>query len=467
VPNTRIALLRHNTGRLLVLVLLMSPAEGRAQEASLHEFSAAPLQAGAMLSLWAAEAFEPGEHTLQLGVHTRRHALQLDETREARAVSSFELLATLGVFEHFDASAGIVAHHADWSDASSPAADRRILVGELRVVPRLDLWSNAAGSGLAALVSASLSPGNERALGGERWRFEPRLLASGVAGPITATAQAGYSLHVGAERFGQAPKDALLCGAGMSVGLSDAWSTLAEVTSRFHPNGDSARLASEARVAMRFLSGNWGAQLGGGLGLAGGFAQPDWRMMAALSASLPAAAPLPAPRVPSDRDGDGVPDVTDPCPDEPGAPLGTTELDGCPEEYLQATPAPESEDPAKTLAESPQERPVRPFPVLIFERNRAQLDPQHLATLEAVAVQMKEAPADARFIVEGHSDTGGPSAFNLALSRSRALSVRLQLMQRGISWRRLSIAAYGSSRPIDAQGNSTSRRVTFRIAPSG
>lgn len=466
MSNTRIALLRCNTGRLLALALLVGPAEGRAQEASLHEYSAAPLQAGALLSLWAGEAFEPGEHALQLGVHTRRHGMQLDAAREARVVSSFELLATLGVFKHFDASAGVVAHYAEWSDASRAAADRRVLVGELRVVPRVGLWSNGAGSGLAALVSTSLSPSDDRALGGERWRFEPRFLASGVAGPITVAGNLGYSLHAAGERFGQAHKDALLCGAGISVGLSDAWSTLAEVTSRWHPNGDNARVPSEARVAMRFWSGNWGAQLGGGLGLSSGPSQPDWRMMAALSASLPAAAPVSAPRAPSDRDRDGVPDVSDPCPDEPGAPIGTTELDGCPEQYLQATPAPESEEPAEPLVETQQERPVRPFPVLVFQRNRAQLDAQHLATLEAVAVQMKEAPPDARFIVEGHSDAGGPPAFNLSLSRSRALSVRLQLMQRGVSWRRLSIAAYGASRPIDANGNSTSRRVTFRIAPS-
>jgi outer membrane protein OmpA-like peptidoglycan-associated protein len=104
---------------------------------------------------------------------------------------------------------------------------------------------------------------------------------------------------------------------------------------------------------------------------------------------------------------------------------------------------------------------------LYFDLNKMVLEPAQLAVLDLVEAQLRSAPADTKLVIEGHSDSVGPPLFNSSLSRMRASAVRLHLIQRGVSWRRLLIAGHGSSRPveldIDEAGRASNRRVEFRL----
>jgi OmpA-OmpF porin, OOP family len=114
------------------------------------------------------------------------------------------------------------------------------------------------------------------------------------------------------------------------------------------------------------------------------------------------------------------------------------------------------------------EAPLSPIQeVLYFELNGTSLEPAQLAVLDLVEAQLRLAPANTRLVIEGHCDSSGPPSFNSSLSLMRASTVRLHLIRRGIPWRRLLIAARGSSRPIeldiDERGRARNRRVTFRV----
>jgi outer membrane protein OmpA-like peptidoglycan-associated protein len=66
------------------------------------------------------------------------------------------------------------------------------------------------------------------------------------------------------------------------------------------------------------------------VGLRKGFGTPDWRGLAGLRIGFGGTA-APGPARALDRDGDGIPDVADRCPDEPEDKDGFEDADGCPD----------------------------------------------------------------------------------------------------------------------------------------
>lgn len=69
--------------------------------------------------------------------------------------------------------------------------------------------------------------------------------------------------------------------------------------------------------------------------------------------------------------------------------------------------------------------------------------------------------ADKRFLIEGHTDTSGTPAGNLALSRQRAEAVVDFLVAHGVARSRLSAEGVGSAKPVPgtAAASPTNRRV--------
>ena len=69
--------------------------------------------------------------------------------------------------------------------------------------------------------------------------------------------------------------------------------------------------------------------------------------------------------------------------------------------------------------------------------------------------------------VLGHTDSIGREAYNLALSKGRARSVRDYLVAKGISPQRVDIEGYGDSKPLASKlipkGRAVNRRVDIRI----
>ncbi len=142
-----------------------------------------------------------------------------------------------------------------------------------------------------------------------------------------------------------------------------------------------------------------------------------------------------------DRDGDKVLDKDDRCPDV----AGTVENNGCPgitEAKVKAI-----NDAAKNI---------------FFETGTAKLTKESMTTLDGMSVIMLEHP-EAKFKIEGHTDSTGKKALNQKLSQSRAEAVKSYLVSKGVNTSNLSATGFGPDSPISenktAVGRAKNRRV--------
>jgi outer membrane protein OmpA-like peptidoglycan-associated protein len=100
-----------------------------------------------------------------------------------------------------------------------------------------------------------------------------------------------------------------------------------------------------------------------------------------------------------------------------------------------------------------------------FAFDSADILPAARTQLDALAEGIKLLAPESIVTVEGHTDAVGSDAYNLELSRVRALAVRDYLVQRhGIDAARLKTVAYGEGRPIEGSDPNAAlnRRVQFR-----
>ncbi len=95
-------------------------------------------------------------------------------------------------------------------------------------------------------------------------------------------------------------------------------------------------------------------------------------------------------------------------------------------------------------------------------RLRAESDPE----LDLIASYAKANPGQ-KLMIEGHTDSIGSDAANLALSAARANSVKTALVSRGIGADTLATAGFGEEKPVATNdtslGRAANRRVSLRI----
>jgi OOP family OmpA-OmpF porin len=100
-----------------------------------------------------------------------------------------------------------------------------------------------------------------------------------------------------------------------------------------------------------------------------------------------------------------------------------------------------------------------------FEPNSAVLTAEGVAVLDQLAARALEFSGVA-ITVEGHTDTDGEAAANLALSQLRADAVGEALVERGLDADAISAEGFGEQQPVLVDGvedKLASRRVEFRI----
>jgi outer membrane protein OmpA-like peptidoglycan-associated protein len=148
-----------------------------------------------------------------------------------------------------------------------------------------------------------------------------------------------------------------------------------------------------------------------------------------------------------DRDGDGIPDAEDACPNEPGAPNVAPKQNGCP----QATRVMVSHNEIRILQQ------VR------FARDSDQIPAEGRPILDAVVTVLREHPDIRAMTIEGHASRGEKDPWGLAARRGGA--VRAYLIARGVTTD-LTVSAFGDTRPIADNsaeaGRVLNRRVEFR-----
>lgn len=140
--------------------------------------------------------------------------------------------------------------------------------------------------------------------------------------------------------------------------------------------------------------------------------------------------PKPPPPPPPDRDGDGVPDAEDACPDVPGVKTQDPKTNGCPE--------------ATDKIRVEQDR-ILFDEVILFDLDSPRVRHASWAIIGKLADFINKNPDILEVSIEGHADATGTEAHNLALSRQRAESVRTLLVQGGVDPSRVKAEAFGRS----------------------
>jgi OmpA-OmpF porin, OOP family len=185
---------------------------------------------------------------------------------------------------------------------------------------------------------------------------------------------------------------------------------------------------------------------------------------------------------PSDRDGDGIPDQFDKCPDEPEDKDGIQDQDGCPEDDADQDGVPDTKDACPREPGQPDVDPkkngcpkfiklegssVRVLQQVHFATGSATIEPDSFPMLSEIVALLKANPSIKKMRIEGHTDNRGNPDFNLDLSKRRAASVRIWLVQHGVEDGRLESEGYGLTRPIESndteEGRLANRRVEFKI----
>ena len=198
---------------------------------------------------------------------------------------------------------------------------------------------------------------------------------------------------------------------------------------------------------------------------------------------VPVAVVVAKPKV-LDRDGDGIPDDLDKCPDEPEDKDGFEDEDGCPDPDNDKDGIPDVLDKCPNEPETvngvddedgcPDEAPivVKEDRILLtehvlFDTDRARVRTAGRPALAAVLNLWKQHPEWDHLVIEGHADRRGPDAFNDWLSQERAQRARKVLVEMGFPPDKLLTAAFGRKQ-LHVQGESEeadreNRRVEFAI----
>jgi outer membrane protein OmpA-like peptidoglycan-associated protein len=185
---------------------------------------------------------------------------------------------------------------------------------------------------------------------------------------------------------------------------------------------------------------------------------------------------------PADRDGDGIPDQYDKCPDVPEDKDGIDDQDGCPEDDADQDGIPDAKDACPKEPGQPDPDPkkngcpkfiklegstVRVLQQVHFATGSATILPDSFPMLQEIVQLLKATPAIKKMRIEGHTDNRGAADMNLDLSKRRAASVKNWLVLHGIEQIRLESEGYGLTKPIQSNdtdaGRQANRRVEFHI----
>ena len=309
----------------------------------------------------------------------------------------------------------------------------------------------------------------------------------------------------------------LLYGVGVGVPVFPRVELIGELAGAFTFQDFASRSSTDLSW---LLGGKFVSELGiyagvsAGTGLTHAVGSPDARVVAQLG-YLSRLADAPRPQ-PIDRDGDGILDRDDLCPDVAEDKDGFEDTDGCPEldndrdgvldsedacrEQPEDTDGFEDEDGCPELdndgdgvldlddacptVKGPASERGCPLRVqfteegeliildqIMFDTNQAVILPESFPILEAVRTTLDKRGDSASLRIEGHTDSVGQAAKNLTLSQQRAAAVRAWLVERGTSAPRLLPYGCGEKHTIASdttpEGRAQNRRVVFQLVEPG
>jgi OmpA-OmpF porin, OOP family len=181
-----------------------------------------------------------------------------------------------------------------------------------------------------------------------------------------------------------------------------------------------------------------------------------WPILALLASASPDAGAGAAAAPAEDFDHDGVPDLEDDCPTDPG----NAKNKGCPGDVKPVVEAP------KGVVAVKEDR-LDISDTVLFRTGSASVDPRSFGLLKAIAEAIKQVPETKKIVVAGHTDDRGKKEANVALSKKRAEAVIAHLTRNGVARERLGSEGHGPNKPIadnkTEAGRTKNRRVEFLI----
>lgn len=185
------------------------------------------------------------------------------------------------------------------------------------------------------------------------------------------------------------------------------------------------------------------------------------------------AGPIPLFGCPDD-DGDGVPNFKDKCPGVKGSP----NFQGCPAPDTDGDSVNDDDDKCPLvkgvksnygcppISQTVIDRVNRAADRVFFVRAKATIEPVSFNELDRV-VEVLVADSTLRLRIEGYTDDEGPDSREIALSNRRARSVYNYLAKKGIAVGRMDYIGYGKAKPLATndtpEGMAQNRRVEMLL----
>jgi OmpA-OmpF porin, OOP family len=211
-------------------------------------------------------------------------------------------------------------------------------VGDVRLGADVRLFGKYRGPlQLAAGLNAYLPTGSKEAYAGDgKVRLTPHVLAAGEFGVFVYSAKLGFQWRspndptggksTGSEMLFGAAAGARAADGKLVVGPEIYGSTVvSESGSAFSKRATPFEVIIGAHYLM---AKDWRIGAGVGPGLTRGYGSPQLRVVASIEWFPAVEEPPPPP--PPDRDGDGIYDYQDACPDQPGPKSEDPKKNGCP-----------------------------------------------------------------------------------------------------------------------------------------
>lgn len=403
---------------------------------------------------------------------------------------SVDAVGSIGLWNFLELAAHVPIRpiwQGDDVTASGQALRARAGLGDVRFVPKVrffDVGSESFHASLGAAVPVSLPTGSSSALrGAGAVMAEPRLLfgLGGVRWDLIFSG--GYAVRPGADT-NLAGKREITFGSAFTYAVSQGKVPVdlqVEVYGAHLP--DAQTLGSKTPVeglvgAIVWPSDHVSLYFGAGPGISKGLGAPDFRAVFGIRYG---------DRVPGrdryrDRDGDGIDNEHDRCPDRAEDKDGFQDHDGCPEDDNDQDGIPDDDDECPDQPEEVggdgdgcpdkakvivHEGRIEIVGKVQFETGSAKIMKKSEPLLDEVARAMKAHPEVKRVRIEGHTDSTGPIEVNDDLSQKRAEAVEKALVKRGIAEKRLETKGYGPRRPMAPNetraGRARNRRVEFVI----
>lgn len=171
-----------------------------------------------------------------------------------------------------------------------------------------------------------------------------------------------------------------------------------------------------------------------------------------------------------DSDHDGLNDEADACPNQ----AGPVEFNGCPVPDMDGDGLNDREDKCpqeagtKENSGCPEIKPEVKEQVAYAAKNiffRAGSNVLEESSHEALdeIVKLLQANASFKLRIEGHTDSTGSAALNITLSQSRADAVKKYLTDKGVDAQRLQATGFGSSKPLTTNSTLEGRKRNRRV----